>query len=69
LRRDRSSCRRHLGAEQFQPQHGARGATNEQLLREERVATDMSSKLGLTAAKKLSLLQTAVDGDADDAAT
>ena len=47
---------RHLGVKQFQPQHRPCRATDEQLLREGRGTPDMRDKLGLAAAKKLSLL-------------
>ena len=59
---------RHLGVKQFQPQHGPRRATNEQLLREGRGTAYMRNKLGLAAAKKLSLFRTTIDRVADDTA-
>jgi hypothetical protein len=60
---------RHLRVKQFQPQHGPRRATGEQLLREGRRTTDMRNKLGLAAAKKLSFFRTTIDRVADDAAS
>jgi hypothetical protein len=56
VRSDGPAAARHLGVKQLEPQHRARGTTYEQLLREGGRAADMRNKLGLAAAKELSLL-------------